>query len=147
MSIKYHTGNLFDTDVKSLAHCVSSCFNMGAGIARTFKERFGRQNELVATKSKIGSVVGFESDSQQTGNSIYIFYLVTKAKYYEKPLLSDLLASLRIMRDMMLIYEMTEVAMPKIGCGLDKLKWSDVENGIIDIFSNTNIIIHIYSLP
>ena len=37
-----------------------------------------------------------------------------------------------------------EVSMPKIGCGLDNLKWEFVYKMIIDIFQNTNIKVNVF---
>ena len=38
------------------------------------------------------------------------------------------------------LYESSaKIAMPKIGCGLDKLQWSDVERIIHKIFDETNL--------
>ena len=33
----------------------------------------------------------------------------------------------------------TKIAMPKIGCGLDKLKWEDVSSAIKEIFADSQI--------
>ena len=35
--------------------------------------------------------------------------------------------------------QIKRLAMPKIGCGLDKLKWEDVSKIIKDVFSDTDI--------
>ena len=33
----------------------------------------------------------------------------------------------------------TKIAMPKIGCGLDKLNWNDVSSAIKEIFADSQI--------
>ena len=40
-----------------------------------------------------------------------------------------------------------ELAMPKIGCRIDQLKWEDVEKVIREVFADVKISITIYSLP
>ena len=49
-------GDLFDSQ-DSLVHCVSRDLNMGKGIAKDFKTRFGRVAELHIQMPNIGSVV------------------------------------------------------------------------------------------
>jgi O-acetyl-ADP-ribose deacetylase (regulator of RNase III) len=138
--LHYHDGDLFKTHVKALAHCVSQDFNMGKGIAKSFKERFGRQDELIESKPKIGGVVGFEAFD------IFIFYLVTKDKYYNKPALNSLNDSLVNLCKMMKHINKTEVAMPRIGCGLDGLNWKDVEKCILNSLVAQGIDVYVYSL-
>ena len=75
-----------------------------------------------------------------------IFYLTTKPKYYHKPTYKSLEDSLVNLRDLCLRYHITELAMPKIGCGLDLLEWNLVSRIIDQIFENQPIKITVYSL-
>jgi O-acetyl-ADP-ribose deacetylase (regulator of RNase III) len=50
------------------------------------------------------------------------------------------------MRDHMISHEVKEVALPKIGCGLDKLSWKKVRDVIVKVFTNTDIQIYVYEL-
>ncbi len=68
----YVNGDLFQSKDSSLAHCVSSDLRMGAGIARSFRDFFGRVEELRSRKPKVGSCLFLQQ------NNRYIFYLVTK---------------------------------------------------------------------
>ena len=38
----------------------------------------------------------------------------------------------------------THLAMPKIGCGLDGLKWDKVSAIIEEVFKHTNVHVYIY---
>ena len=70
----------------------------------------------------------------------HILGLVTKERYYDKPTLDTMRTAIQELRkylkriwfcgddDDMLI----EVMMPHIGCGLDKLRWDDVKEIILD---------------
>lgn len=70
----------------------------------------------------------------------HILGLVTKEHYYDKPSLRDMRAAIWNLRakletDVWLDGDnplMTEIMMPHIGCGLDKLKWDDVKEIIFD---------------
>ena len=140
MSLEIRIGDLFDTDVEQICHCVSEDYHMNAGIARKFRTKFGNVNVLKNQKVGIGgcSVLRVEDRT--------IYYLVTKSKYYEKPTYSSVRKSLISMRILMETKNHTEIAMPLIGCGLDKLKWSSVSKIITDVLIKNGIDVIVYKL-
>lgn len=75
-----------------------------------------------------------------------VFYLVTKARYYYKPTMATLESSISTMRNLCIKHNVHYLAMPRIGCGLDKLDWAQVSVLIQRIFENDDIEITIYSL-
>lgn len=138
--MKYVYGNLFEAKT-SLAHCVSSDFHMGAGIAVQFKEKFGDPLLLGVSKVPVGHVVAMEHP--QIKNAM-IFHMVTKEKFWKKPTLQSVEVALTSTRDMALFYDISEISMPKIACGLDGLHWSKVSKLINDVFFESGIQITIY---
>lgn len=125
-----------------LCHCVSADFALGAGIAKRFAE-LGVKNELKA-------YAALANESMWHGKGYCIlttapkphgtFNLVTKQNYWHKPTLGTMRQALADMANDDWLYESkAKIAMPKIGCGLDKLKWDDVQQIIQDIFADTNI--------
>jgi len=76
----------------------------------------------------------------------YIFYLVTKSKYYFKPLYKNLESSLKELHERCQELNINHIAMPKIGAGLDKLDWNIVSRIIDDIFETSDIKITIYKI-
>lgn len=48
------------------------------------------------------------------------------------------------MRDHMVANEVKELAIPQIGCGLDGLKWDQVEARIRNVFKDTDIEVTVY---
>lgn len=71
----------------------------------------------------------------------HILGLVTKKRYYEKPTLDTMrtvIQELRARLETIALYDdydnpmLTEIMMPHIGCGLDKLQWDDVKEIIFD---------------
>ena len=70
----------------------------------------------------------------------HILGLVTKDHYYDKPSLDDMRAAIWSLRTSLETNAwlnddnptLTEIMMPRIGCGLDKLKWEDVKEIIFD---------------
>jgi O-acetyl-ADP-ribose deacetylase (regulator of RNase III) len=75
----------------------------------------------------------------------YVFYLVTKERYFHKPTMSSLESSLRAMRELCIEKNVRRLAMPRIGCGLDKLDWDKVSELIQRVFHNDDIEITIYT--
>jgi hypothetical protein len=59
--------------------------------------------------------------------------------------MSSLESSLRAMRDLCIGNNVHHLAMPRIGCGLDKLKWDQVSRLIQRLFAEDDIEITIYS--
>lgn len=121
-----------------IAHCVSADFALGAGIAKTINENFNMREMLNALWGK-GS--GLEDQWQvpcclPCGN---VFNLVTKERYYDKPTLETMRGALEDMAFHAKQNRVKKIAMPLIGCGLDKLEWNDVYAIILDIFKDIDI--------
>ena len=93
-------------------------------------------NYLFSQKPEVGKCVFL-----QDGNR-YIFYLITKEKYWQKPSLNSLVNSLKHMNELMNKYKLKSVSMPKIGCGLDKLEWKDVSLQINKILNDKRCTVY-----
>ena len=154
MTLTRIQGDLFAINKEyAFAHCISSDYAMGAGIAKAFT--------AMGTKSAILKVCGtplIDSDGHTdrwkgigydipvTVDGRRIFNLVTKERYYGKPTLKTMREALEHMRKHASNTGCTKIAMPLIGCGLDKLQWKDVELLIKTVFGNTDIDILVCSL-
>ncbi|XP_048512598.1 uncharacterized protein LOC125501328 [Athalia rosae] len=128
-NIKIVSGDLFTANEEySLAHCVAKDFRMGAGIALEFRKRFRGVRMLKNQNKTIGEVAYLPHGKR------YIFYLITKEVSYGKPTIKSIERSLFALRNLCIKLNCYKIAMPKIGCGLDKLSWPDVEEKIRIIF-------------
>lgn len=140
-------GDLFTSD-DNLAHCVSADFKMSAGIAKTFKAKFGQKEALLATGVGVGKCAVLRISSKEDNVSVpkirYIFYLVTKEKYWQKPTYETLRDSLRSMYEYCKKHDITSISMPRIGCGLDGLEWSKVRKIVLSELKN--ILITVFSI-
>ncbi|KAE9536614.1 hypothetical protein AGLY_007016 [Aphis glycines] len=116
-----------------LAHCVAEDLRMEAGIAVDFKRIFGGVGRLVDQKLKIGEVGIVQHYGQ------FAFYLITKKYSNGKPTMNTMEKALRSLFIIMKKLNLTKLGIPKIGCGLDKLDWSDTRSLIVDIFSGSGI--------
>lgn len=122
-----------------LAHCISADFGMGRGIAVEFNKRFNMKTILQLTYCDYVNVFHKEN---RIGDCILqerVLNLITKERYYQKPTYKSLAIALEKMRDICIENNIAKVAMPKIGCGLDRLKWDRVMGIIMDIFQYTDI--------
>jgi len=132
--------NLFEVPKEyKLAHCISSDCEMGAGIAVEFQKRF---------KLKI-YLLSLPKEQRRHPNSIYVngvFNLITKKFYYNKPTIESLTEAVIVMKNQALLLDIHKIAMPKIGCGLDRLQWGKVREIIQEVFNDTDIEILVCSL-
>lgn len=119
------------------AHCISSDFALGKGIAVQFNEKYHMSSKLhrrfpdVRNNSAVGKALFIDG----------VFNLVTKKRYFDKPTYKSLQASLEDMREQLYGSSVERIYMPKIGCGLDRLKWDKVKKMIEDTFEDTDITI------
>lgn len=116
-----------------LAHCISSDCVMGAGIAPQFVKRYDLKRDLITLNPKVGQAVLW----QKMG--ISVFNLITKKYVYQKPTLETLEESLRSMKTQVVKNQIMKLAMPLIGCGLDGLRWEDVEKLIKHTFDDVDV--------
>jgi len=138
-SIKEKKGDLFvGTDNACLAHCISQDVKMGKGIALLFKSKFGGVQEILDQNRKPGDVAVLKRGHR------FVYYLITKERYWHKPTYLTLRSSLQAMKRHALQYAATSIAMPKIGCGLDGLVWERVREILTDVFKDTDIKIIVY---
>ncbi|KAJ8910199.1 hypothetical protein NQ315_014370 [Exocentrus adspersus] len=134
--------DLFEVDESySLVHCVSADFQMSAGIAAKFKSLYGQIDFLKSQNQTEGGLTILKS------NSRFIYYLVTKLNYYDKPSYQSLWLSLVKLKAHVKEHGITKLAMPKIGCGLDQLNWFSVRSMIVSCFKDVPVEILFCYLP
>lgn len=136
MTYKYEVRDLFTVDKEYIyAHCISSDFVMGAGIALQFTKR-GVKDKLMSEYEQKWEGCGYCIPIQMKQH--LVVNLVTKDKVYHKPTYKSLTESLQELKRYMLDNHKTKLAMPLIGCGIDGLDWTVVEYIIKGIFYDTN---------
>lgn len=119
-----------------LTHCISSDCKMGSGIAVEFNRRFKLKEALLQ----------ISSSSRVSPTCILVngvFNLITKENYYNKPTYKSMRQSLAKMRNIVNEHHIKYIAMPKIGCGLDKLNWEKVKDILIQEFRDADVEIKI----
>ena len=116
---------------------------MSKGFAELLSQRIpGLRDTCRRTKSLTGQTFPFWD---RVGNR-YIYNLVTKAKFSEKPTLPTLALTLEDMKSHARLYGIPTIPIPKIGCGLDQMNWQEVVKLLRDFFAYSNIRIVVYTL-
>lgn len=120
-----------------LAHCISGDYALGAGIAKQFVENYNMRFKLhknypIPDGEKFANV----------GQALLVdnvFNLVTKARVFHKPTYESLYDTLLDMRVQCEDLDISKLAVPLLGCGLDRLNWEQVKDVIEDVFDSTDI--------
>ena len=139
--------NLFDLENQGylFVHCISMDLALGAGIAKTFRDKYDMKKKLFQFKKQNSSYfIDFKYGFCVTINNVA--NLITKKYYYNKPTMKTMEESLISLKKYCIIHNVNKIAMPKIGCGLDRLDWSEVLYLIQKIFSDLNIEIIVCSI-
>ena len=149
MLYKEEVRDLFSvSDDYYFAQCISADFAMGAGIAMQFNKHFD-------TKTKLIKRYGFSFEDRwdafnEHGTCLLegrVYNLITKKKHWLKPTYDTLKAALNAMRTMVINNpDVKKIAMPQIGCGLDKLQWDKVSEIIKEVFGELDVEILICKL-
>ena len=140
MNYREETMDLFSVpDEYYLAHCISADFGMGKGIVVEFNRRFDMKNLL---QRRYPDYVNNWHRWKQTFDCILegrVFNLITKERYYDKPTYASVAGALYCMKAIALQYGVKKIAMPAIGCGLDKLNWDKMRDIVQGVFENSDI--------
>jgi len=88
-------------------------------------------------RPKVGSVAYLQHNDQ------FIYYLITKEYSNAKPSYNSITAAITKLRDLIVQHNVKKLAIPRIGCGLDKLDWSIVRGIIEKLFKNVGCTIKI----
>ncbi|XP_017080483.2 ADP-ribose glycohydrolase OARD1 [Drosophila eugracilis] len=123
----------------SMCHCVAADLRMGKGIAVKFRNKFGQLLNLQKQNVQPGGVAILQDQDR------FIYYLVTKKTSWGKPTYQLLHSSLIAMRQHMISHQVPKLAMPRIGCGLDGLKWPKVKEIICQVFQSDVVELVVYN--
>lgn len=129
-----------------LAHCITGDFSLGAGVAKKMDEVYDMKFKLNEFYEQYDP---YEDDYSPIGKALLVdnvFNLVNKKHPDKKAKYKKLRKALEDMREQAEENYISKIAMPRIGCGHDKLEWEKVKAIIEEIFEDTNIEILVCSL-
>lgn len=113
---------------------------MSAGIATQFKKRFGGVDELLLQNKTVGEVAVLKRDGRS------IFYLITKRYSVDLPNMESFTKAVTALTEICIEENIAKLAMPRIGCGLDQLKWNQVKQLIQQKICRAGIEVDVYRL-
>lgn len=130
-----------------VCHCISRDGAMGAGVARQICDKNQKMRETVKNEIKTKNIeVGDNVYYQNPQNGRFIVNMITKNNYWNKSYkmkqgeyLNNLKSCLMNLKEYMKNHQISQLAMPKIGCGLDGCSWSEVRKIIEMVFQNEPI--------
>lgn len=132
-----------------LAHCITRDYSLGAGIAKRMDEVYNMKEKLKMMYPIYSSSVLPEDDKFYVGSALVIddvFNLVTKRRPDKKAKYKNLRSALQDMKEQMGELLIAKVAIPKLGCGHDKMDWDRVREIIEEVFEDTEVEILVCSL-
>uniref|UniRef100_A0A2S2QW04 RNA-directed DNA polymerase n=1 Tax=Sipha flava TaxID=143950 RepID=A0A2S2QW04_9HEMI len=134
------TGDILETssDV-SLAHCISADLKMSKGIALQFRRKFGHLPQLRQQSKSVNDVAYIQLDNR------IIFYLITKEFHWSKPTYENMFATLWKLKRLCDEKQIINLACPRLGCGLDQLKWETIRNMLRHLFRGTQTKVYVYT--
>ena len=122
MKIVYGNEKSILEQPNSIGHCISADAHMSKGFAQFLSERVRRLRRTCRQANLLLDQVFpfWESSSRR-----YIYNLMTKENFSDKPDLQTLATTLQNMQAHATMHGVSTIAMPEIGCGLDQMNWQD----------------------
>ena len=116
---------------------------MGKGLASTIACCYPDLQELRKLPKNSfppGSLVTYFDQQHQR----FIYNLVTKGRFFQKPTYETLEQSLQTLKQHLKRHNIQKLAIPKLGCGYDQLHWPKVFSILFNVFSGSNLFITIF---
>ena len=127
----------------SIGRCISADARMSKGFADFLYHRIpGLRSTCRKAKLLIGQVFSIWGS---TGRR-YIYNLVTKERFCDKPNLSTLSITLEPKKSHARTNGVSTIAIPKFDCGLDQMNWQKVVELLRDIFAYADVQLVVYTL-
>lgn len=156
-TITYKTGSLLDADEIAIAHGCNTRGMMGAGIARSIRDKYPDVYEQYrqACNShlfRLGSALGVWCDPTHSGEDRLVYNLGTQRNPGADATSWGVWLSFANLAEDTAVRNIEEVAIPRIGCGIGGLKWDDVEFSITHAITNSThpdlrIVVYDLDLP
>lgn len=138
-------GDILDVpNYYQIAHCISGDFSLGAGLAKKLNEKFDISFRLFLEQNIAD---GQRYNPDHIGKAFHtgqVYNLVTKGNLWDKPTYEALKSALTEVRVDMEKNGLKNLALPHLGTGHDKMKWTEVKKIIHEVFDDSDINVEIY---
>lgn len=134
-------GDLFAAPLSmALGHAITSDIAMGGSVIEQFRQHYHQFRDIEKGRPTVGSLVVFKEQGRM------IYNLVTKEKFYDFTTLTNLHICLQEMRHHMILNCVTQLGLPRLCCGHDRLLWADVYTILVNVFRFTPIEVTVFTL-
>ena len=137
---------------QALVHCIPVDLRMGMGFAKQVKDKYGadymntisnqQTTQWLLPEGPLGHTLVYKPK-----DDFYVFSLQTKLRYFNKPTYTAIRKGLQDVLVICRRFNISDIGMPMIGCGLDSRLWHVVECIIKGVFKNSQIKISVYKNP
>lgn len=147
MTVVYRTGDLFTQDLPALAHGVNLRGVMGAGVAKTFRDRCPGLYDAYRERCRSGQFTlgGVYVYRPPVGPIVY--NLATQDRPGPHADLSAIRAAVTVMAQLAETDGIPAIGLPRIGAGIGGLHWPDVADVIHDVAGRSPVQLVVVSLP
>lgn len=142
--ITYTHGNIFKSHANAIVNPVNTVGVMGKGLAKQFRERYPQMYNYYKLMCDIGAFNVGEILWYQIKDDENVAMLPTKKDWRDPSKLAYVEDGLAALADDCKLYNVTSLAIPKLGCGLGGLNWDDVKPLIEKYFGNASIEVEVY---
>ena len=143
LQIIYGTEDSSLQQLNSNGHCITADAQMSKGFADFLSHRNpGLRSTCRNARLFVGQVYPYWDPTGQR----YVYNLVVKERFCDKPNLSTLSKTLEAKKIHASTIGVSTNAIPKLGCGLDQMKWQEVVKLLRDIFAYADVQIVVYTL-
>ena len=144
MSIKFVTGNIFDSKCDALVNPVNCVGVMGAGLAKQFKIKYPQNFTYYTIECDKYNYKSGDIISSSVEKDKHIINLATKRHWKNNSTLSDIILGLTALKTYLFLNRLSSCAIPAIGCGLGGLQWKDVKKLIVDMLLDFDVEFEVY---
>lgn len=155
MIIKYIKDDIRNTPLKYIAHGVNCQNTMGSGVAKALFDKWPQVKEQYHSFMQEGfsfnrskeDFLGTYQDAIEVEPGKYVLNLFTQLNYgYDGTRFVNYNAVLTSLRLSLYRYEIKQIAIPKIGCGLAGGNWEFMEQLLTDAFYKWDVEFWVYEL-
>ena len=145
MPLEFVRGDIFRSQVQTLANPVNCVGIMGAGLAREFRERFPLMYVDYQVRCEREEVrLGRPYVWRSLADGPWVLNFPTMGDPGEASRLGPIREGLEFVAAHAADWGLTSLAVPALGCGLGRLAWSDVRPLIVRALSALPIPVEVY---
>ena len=146
------TGNLFDSKAKIIGHGANACGVMGAGIAKTFRDKYPEMYKNYVElcmqhkpEDMVGRVYIWDKDFMQLKSEHVVANIFSQDQPGPNAKLEWLVDGLYRVFNYARYMGFDKIAIPQIGCGIGGLEWDTVKAELYHHFNDDEVDMELWT--